>query len=95
MRYLANHDLLGSRIFTDDADAGYVILACALEQRVFMDDRYDMYPMKVIDDYFTCVRRPPRMAPGARPIRCRRGRVDPARRCVPPRQVTRLGARPH
>jgi len=53
MRYIANHDLLGSRIFTDDADAGYVILAYAPAQRVFMDDRYDMYPRKVIDDYFT------------------------------------------
>ena len=53
MRYVANHDLLGSRIFTDDADAGYVILAYAPQQRVFMDDRYDMYPVKVIDDYFT------------------------------------------
>jgi hypothetical protein len=53
MRYVANHDLLGSRIFTDDADAGFVILAYSPEQRVFMDDRYDMYPTKLINDYFT------------------------------------------
>ena len=52
MRYIANHDLLGSRVFTDDADAGYVILAYSPEQRVFMDDRYDMYPTKLINDYF-------------------------------------------
>jgi hypothetical protein len=53
MRYVAHHDLLGSRIFTDDADAGFVILAYSPEQRVFLDDRYDMYPTKLINDYFT------------------------------------------
>ena len=53
LRYVAEHDLLGSRMFTDDADAGYVILRYAPEQPVFMDDRYDMYPTDVIDDYFT------------------------------------------
>ena len=53
MEYIAHHDLLGSRIFTDDAAAGYVILAYSPEQRVFMDDRYDMYPTKVINSFFT------------------------------------------
>ena len=37
----------------DDADAGYVILRYWPEQHVFMDDRYDMYPMSVIHDFTT------------------------------------------
>jgi hypothetical protein len=45
--------LLGSRILTDDADAGYVILRSWPKQRVFMDDRFDMYPLRVIHDFTT------------------------------------------
>ena len=45
--------LLGRRLLTDDADAGYVILRYSPEQRVFMDDRFDMYPMSVIRDFTT------------------------------------------
>lgn len=48
------HDgLLGKRLLTSDADAGYVILRDWPTQRVFLDDRYDMYPRPVIADYLT------------------------------------------
>ena len=53
MRYLERHDLLGTRLLTTDAAAGYVILEHFPEQKVFIDDRYDMYPTSVIFDYFT------------------------------------------
>jgi hypothetical protein len=42
-----------SRLFTTDANAGWMIAAHFPSQHVFMDDRYDMYPIKVIDDYGT------------------------------------------
>lgn len=45
--------LLGRRLLTDDADGGYVILRSWPSQRVFMDDRFDMYPRAVIDDFTT------------------------------------------
>jgi hypothetical protein len=51
MTYLQKHDLLGRRLFTTDAWAGYTILRFWPQQRVFLDDRYDMYPKKVVDDY--------------------------------------------
>jgi hypothetical protein len=53
MRYVEEHGLLGTRLLTSDSDAGYVILRYYPEQRVFIDDRYDMYPSKVIYDFFT------------------------------------------
>ncbi len=53
MRYLERHDLLGRHLLTTDAAAGYVILEHFPQQRVFIDDRYDMYPRSVIFDYFT------------------------------------------
>ena len=53
MRYLERHDLMGRRLLTTDAAAGYVILRDYPQQRVFIDDRYDMYPRSVIFDYFT------------------------------------------
>jgi hypothetical protein len=52
MRYLERHDLLGKHLLTTDAAAGYVILDYAPQQKVFIDDRYDMYPTSVIYDYF-------------------------------------------
>ena len=42
--------LLGRRLLTTHVDAGYVILQSWPRQRVFIDDRYDMYPRPVIDD---------------------------------------------
>ncbi len=52
MRYLERHDLMGRHLLTTDAAAGYVILEDWPQQKVFMDDRYDMYPTSVIYDYF-------------------------------------------
>ncbi len=52
MRYLERHDLLGQHLLTTDAAAGYVILHDWPQQKVFIDDRYDMYPTSVIYDYF-------------------------------------------
>jgi hypothetical protein len=53
MKYVQQHDLLGRRLLATDAAAGYVILEHSPEQKVFIDDRYDMYPRSVIFDYFT------------------------------------------
>jgi hypothetical protein len=53
MKYVEQHGLLGTRLLTSDSDAGYVILRYYPAQRVFIDDRYDMYPSKVIYDFFT------------------------------------------
>jgi hypothetical protein len=53
MRYVEEHGLLGSRLLTSDSDAGYVILRYHPEQKVFIDDRYDMYPSSLIYDFFT------------------------------------------
>ena len=51
MTYVQSHDLLGERLFTTDAWAGYTILRFWPQQRVFLDDRYDMYPKPLVDDY--------------------------------------------
>ena len=53
MNYVEANGLLGTRLLTSDSDAGYVILEYSPKQRVFIDDRYDMYPTKLIYDYFT------------------------------------------
>jgi beta-lactamase class A len=52
MTWVADHGLLGRRLMTDDAWGGYVILRYWPKQTVFVDDRYDMYPRSVIDDFF-------------------------------------------
>ena len=51
MDAVAAEGLLGRRLLTDDADAGYVLLRFGERQPVFMDDRFDMYPQAVIDDF--------------------------------------------
>ncbi|MDQ1510823.1 MAG: hypothetical protein QOG50_2667 [Actinomycetota bacterium] len=48
---LAADNRLGGRLLTTDAWAGYVIAKYWPEQPVFFDDRYDMYPIAVTDDY--------------------------------------------
>ena len=53
MSAVERQGLLGARIFTDDADAGYVILRYGTDQPVFMDDRFDMYPLPVNRDFRT------------------------------------------
>jgi hypothetical protein len=52
MRYVREHGLLGRHLLTTDAAAGYVILEDFPQQKVFIDDRYDMYPTSVIYDFF-------------------------------------------
>ncbi|HEX4491027.1 MAG TPA: hypothetical protein VH914_07470 [Acidimicrobiia bacterium] len=51
MTYMQQHDLLGQRLFTTDAWAGYTILRFWPQQRIFLDDRYDMFPKRIVDDY--------------------------------------------
>jgi beta-lactamase class A len=53
MRFVADHGLLGQRLMTTDQWAGYVMLQYWPRQRVFFDDRYDMYPLAVLRDAFT------------------------------------------
>jgi beta-lactamase class A len=52
MRFVADQGLLGKRVMTDDRWGGYVILAYWPRQKVFVDDRYDMYPLPVVRDSF-------------------------------------------
>jgi hypothetical protein len=52
LEYVQRHEGFGTRLLTNDAAAGYVILHYSPEQKVFIDDRYDMYPTSVIYDYF-------------------------------------------
>jgi hypothetical protein len=59
MNAVQRDGLLGRRLLTTDADAGYVILRYWPRQHVFIDDRYDMYPRAVINDYFTLARARP------------------------------------
>ncbi len=53
MNAVERQGLLGRRVLTDDADAGYLILRYGTDQPVFMDDRFDMYPLSVIHDFTT------------------------------------------
>jgi hypothetical protein len=53
MNAVERQGLLGRRVLTDDADAGYTILRYGTDQPVFMDDRFDMYPLSVIRDFTT------------------------------------------
>lgn len=51
MQALEERDLIGTRLLMDDGDAAYAELAYPGEQPVFLDDRYDMFPVPVIEDY--------------------------------------------
>jgi hypothetical protein len=53
MRALEQQDLIGRRLLLDDGDAAYAELGYFPEQKVFFDDRYDMYPTEVVYDFFT------------------------------------------
>jgi len=48
---LESEHRLGDRMLTTDAWAGYVIYKYWPQQHVFFDDRYDMYPVKMVDAY--------------------------------------------
>jgi hypothetical protein len=52
MHSIEQQRLLGRRIFNDDGWGGYIILKYWPRQHVFFDDRFDMYPRTVIQDYF-------------------------------------------
>lgn len=52
MQVLDQRGLLGRRLFTSDWWAGYVIHTYWPRQRVFIDDRYDMYPEGFARRYF-------------------------------------------
>lgn len=52
LRFAAANGLLGKRLMTTDQWAGYVILEYWPQQRVFADDRFDMYPVDVLRDLF-------------------------------------------
>ena len=52
MNALESRGLIGKRLLMDDGDAAYAELAYAGKQRIFMDDRYDMFPTRVIYDFF-------------------------------------------
>ena len=48
---LAARGEAGTRLLTTDFNAGWVLAAHFPQQHVFMDDRYDMYPIPLIEDY--------------------------------------------
>ncbi|MFA5883708.1 MAG: hypothetical protein WDA60_07645 [Acidimicrobiia bacterium] len=52
MNALEDRGLIGTRLLMDDGDAAYAELAYPGRQKVFMDDRYDMFPTAVIYDFF-------------------------------------------
>ena len=82
MHYVEANGLLGTRLLTSDSDAGYVILEYSPEQRVFMDDRYDMYPTKLIYDYFTGRRRQARLERSPRSLPTSRRSCGSQRRAL-------------
>lgn len=49
--FLDDENLIGGRLFTRDSWSGYLIWRSWPEQQVFMDDRFDMFPRDVFDDY--------------------------------------------
>lgn len=51
MKVVQDRGLLGSKLMTTDAWAGYVIHEYWPKQQVFMDDRFDMFPTAVAEDY--------------------------------------------
>lgn len=50
MRLIRDKGLLGRRLLSSDLWGGYIVLEYGPEQRVFMDDRYDLYPTAVAED---------------------------------------------
>ncbi|MFN8036531.1 MAG: hypothetical protein U0V73_11400 [Acidimicrobiia bacterium] len=52
MKYLDRHGMLGRRLLHDDGVGGYLIIRYWPKQRVFFDDRFDMYPVSFSHEYF-------------------------------------------
>lgn len=57
-RFVADNFGTKSRLLTTDANGGWMIAAHP-DQKIFMDDRYDMYPKAIVDDYMTMSRARP------------------------------------
>lgn len=51
--------LIGTRLLMDDADAAYAELRYGTQQPVFLDDRYDMFPLGVMADFMAVSRAQP------------------------------------
>ena len=56
MQGVSDQQRLGERLLTTDAWSAYVIHEYWPEQHVFMDDRYDMFPVELAQDYFKLAR---------------------------------------
>jgi hypothetical protein len=50
MEAIESKGLLGMRLLNDDRWGDYIILRYWPRQYVFVDDRYDMYPVRILDD---------------------------------------------
>jgi hypothetical protein len=59
LQAVRNQHLLGHHLLTTDAWAGYVIYAYWPDQDVFIDDRYDMYPVRLMKEYDRLLRAEP------------------------------------
>jgi hypothetical protein len=59
MQVVEERGLLGGHVLTTDAWSAYVIHEYWPRQRVFMDDRYDMYPTALAEQYFKLARAAP------------------------------------
>lgn len=62
MDAMAARGLIGTRLLMDDADAAYPELAYGTAQPVFLDDRYDMFPPRVVADFMAVSRAEPQYA---------------------------------
>jgi hypothetical protein len=51
IEHLESQDLLGRRLMTDDVWAGLLIKDVWPRQSVFVDDRFDMYPVELMRDF--------------------------------------------
>ncbi|MFA1545096.1 hypothetical protein [Actinomadura chokoriensis] len=51
MHAMQDRGLLGQRLFTSDVWGAYTLLEYSSKQKVFIDDRYDMYPKKLLFEY--------------------------------------------
>jgi hypothetical protein len=56
MQSVERAGLLGSRLLTTDQWSGFVVHEYWPRQRVFIDDRYDMYPTGLIHEYLDLAR---------------------------------------
>jgi hypothetical protein len=55
MQAIGSHGLLGQRLLAPDIWGGFIVLNYGPGQRVFMDDRYDVYPPAIADDMYALV----------------------------------------